>query len=299
MRSIDPNDLDIPTRHSYVLGAVGPRPIAFASTIDEEGTPNLSPFSFFNFFSSNPPIGVFSPARRGRDNTVKDSYENAKEIPEVVINVVTHSIVHQMNLASCEYGKGVNEFEKAGLTPLSSETVRPFRVKESPVQFECTVDDVIELGQEGAAGNLILVRAHRFHIDEDVMDEQGRIDQERIDLVGRMGGAFYCRASENALFTMPKPDPKAPGIGVDQMPTSIKESDVLSGNDLGALGMVSELPDENEVNDHKLTRLSELFIEYEDRPEELERALHEKAREVLKESGDARTAWKILLSFNE
>lgn len=299
MPSIDPNELDIPTRHQYVLGAVGPRPIAFASTIDEEGSPNLSPFSFFNFFSSNPPIGVFSPARRGRDNTVKDSYENAKEVPEVVINVVTHSIVHQMNLASCEYDKGINEFEKAGLTPLDSEDVRPFRVKESPVQFECRVEDVIETGNQGAAGNLILVRAVRFHIDEEVMDEEGRIDQTRIDLVGRMGGAYYCRASGDALFTMPKPDPKAPGIGVDKMPPSIRESDILSGNDLGALGMVSELPDENEVNDYKLTRLSEFFIEYEDRPEELEKALHEKARQVLKESGDARTAWKILLSFNE
>jgi flavin reductase (DIM6/NTAB) family NADH-FMN oxidoreductase RutF len=299
MPSIDPNELDIPTRHQYVLGAVGPRPIAFASTIDEEGAPNLSPFSFFNFFSSNPPIGVFSPARRGRDNTVKDSFENAKEVPEVVINVVTHSIVHQMNLASCEYEKGVNEFEKAGLTALASEEVRPFRVKESPVQFECKVEDIIETGKEGAAGNLIIVRAVRFHVDEEVMDEQGRIDQEKIDLVGRMGGAYYCRASGDALFTMPKPDPKAPGIGVDRMPRSVRESDVLTGNDLGELGMVSELPDENEVNDHKLTRLGDLFVEYEDRPEELERTLHEKARQVLKESGDARTAWKILLAFNE
>lgn len=299
MPSIDPSELDIPTRHQYVLGAVGPRPIAFASTIDEEGTPNLSPFSFFNFFSSNPPVGIFSPARRGKDNTVKDSYENAKAVPEVVINIVTHSIVHQMNLASCEYEAGVNEFYKAGLTPLDSELIRPFRVKESPVQFECKVDDVIELGDQGAAGNLILARAVRFHIDEEVLDEQGRIDQERIDLVGRMGGSYYCRASGDALFTMPKPDPKGPGIGVDQMPGSVRNSDILSGNDLGALGMVSELPDENEVNDHKLTQLSEFFIEYEDRPDELEEALHRKARKVLKETGDAHTAWKILLSYNE
>lgn len=299
MRSINPEELDIPTRHQYLLGAVGPRPIAFASTIDADGAPNLSPFSFFNFFSSNPPLAVFSPARRGKDNTVKDSYENAKEVPEVVINVVTHSIVHQMNLASCEYEKGINEFEKAGLTPLPSKEIKPFRVQESPVQFECKVEDVIEVGDQGAAGNLILARAVRFHIDEEVMDEQGKIDQERIDLVGRMGGAYYCRANGNALFTMPKPDPKAPGIGVDRMPRSIRESDILSGNELGALALIAELPDENEVNDYKLTRLSEFFIEYEDRPEELEKALHQKAREVLQEGGEIRTAWKILLSFNE
>lgn len=299
MRSIDPKELDIPTRHQYVLGAIGPRPIAFASTVDADGNPNLSPFSFFNFFSSNPPVGVFSPARRGRDNTTKDTYENVKEVPEVVINVVNHKIVQQMNLASCEYPQGVNEFEKAGLSALPSETIRPFRVAESPVQFECVVQDVIELGDQGAAGNLIIVRAERFHIDEAYLDEKGMIDQERIDLVGRMGGPWYCRATGDALFSLPKPDPNAPGIGVDAMPRSVRESKVLSGNDLGMLGIESELPDESEVNDHKLTRLSEIFMEYEDRPEELEEILHRKAKEVLNESGDARTAWKILLSYNE
>ncbi len=297
MLTLAPEDLSIPERHQYILGAVGPRPIAFASTIDEEGRPNLSPFSFFNFFSSNPPVGIFSPARRGRDNTTKDTYENVKTVPEVVINIVTYDIVHQMNLASSEYETGVNEFEKGGFTMLDSEVIRPYRVKESPVQLECKVNDVVELGDQGAAGNLVISEVVRMHIDEAILDGNGKIDQTKIDLVGRMGGDYYCRAHGDALFEIGKPSPKAPGIGFDQLPEDIRNSKILTGNDLGQLGMIPELPEETEVNEYKLTELSDLFLRHEDQAAQLETSLHEHARELIGK-GKVREAWMTLLSFN-
>jgi len=202
----DPKDLSIPKLQGLVQGAVAPRPIAFASTIDLQGRPNLSPFSFFNVFGMNPPLLIFSPSRRGRENTVKDTYLNVKEVPEVVINVVSYSMVQKVSDSSANFPRGVNEFEKTGFGMLPSDLVKPFRVKESPVQFECKVLQVIETGNQGSAGNLVLCEIIRMHIDPSIMDEQGRIDPHKIDLVGRMGRDYYVRASGAAVFEVPKPE---------------------------------------------------------------------------------------------
>lgn len=297
MKRADPSDTPIPELHGYLVGAVGPRPIALASTIDADERPNLSPFSFFNVFGANPPMAIFSPARRGRDNTTKHSYHNVKAVPEVVINVVTYAMVQQVSVASGEFAEGVNEFTKSGLTPVASEKVRPFRVKESPVQFECKVKQVIETGTGGAAGNLVLCEIVLIHIDEAVLDAHGKIDQRRIDLVGRMGGSFYCRAHGDALFELTQPN-KDFGVGVGALPASVRNSSVLSGNDLGSLGSALTIPDETAVNEYKLTELADLFISLEDDPAGLERALHTKAKELIRE-GNKEEAWKTLLAFNE
>ncbi|KAB1063824.1 MULTISPECIES: flavin reductase family protein [Salibacter] len=297
MLKVDPKNTETAKLHGYMLGAIAPRPIAFASTIDEDGNPNLSPFSFFNAFGSNPPIAIFSPARRVRNNTTKHTLENAKATGEVVINIVNYPIVEQMSLSSTEYGDGVNEFEKSGLTPIKSELVKPFRVKESPVQLECKVKDIIETGTEGGAGNLIVCEIVMIHINEDVLDENGSIDQQKIDLVARMGGSYYCRASGDALFEIPKPL-RSLGIGVDQIPEDIRNSTVLTGNDLGRLGNVDELPDETEVNDYKLTELSDLFVDLQDDAPKLELELHKIAKELLSQ-GKVEEAWKTLLTFND
>lgn len=238
---IVPGEIKTGQLHGYLLGAIAPRPICFASTIDEDGNPNLSPFSFFNVFGSKPPIVVFSPARRVRNNTIKHTLENVLETKEVVINVVNYDIVQQMNLASCEYPEGVNEFEKAGLTPIASDHVRPFRVKESPAQLECRVQQVIETGQEGGAGNLIVCEVICMHLNDDVLDANGIIDPHKIDLVARMGANYYCRASGDAVFEVAKPNTEL-GIGVDMLPDSIKNSKVLTGNDLGILGNSTTIP---------------------------------------------------------
>ncbi|MEY3084515.1 MAG: hypothetical protein RL037_695 [Bacteroidota bacterium] len=295
MLTLDPKLLPIPKLHQYLLGAIGPRPIAFASTVNEMGVANLAPFSFFNVFSANPPVMIFSPARSGRSNTTKDTYNNVKIIPEVVINVVNYDIVHQMSLASSPYAPGVSEFEKAGFTPIASECIRPFRVAESPVQFECKVNQVIELGSEGGAGNLIICEVVRFHIDERVLSEDGMIDQHKIDLVSRMGGNWYCRADNAAMFEIKKPITTC-GIGFDQLPHDIKYSKVLSGNDLGFLAGIEEFPNETDVNEYKLLELSELFLSL-DNHQELELALHKRAK-VLIEGQNLEEAWKCLLSFN-
>ena len=296
MQKIEPGTIPVPKLHGYLLGAIGPRPIAFASTVDEQGRPNLSPFSFFNVFSANPPICVFSPARRGRDNTTKHTFENLKKVREVCINIVNFHLVQQASLASTEYPEGVNEFVKAGLTPIESDKIKPFRVKESPVQIECVVRDIIELGQEGGAGNLVICEVVMLHVDEAVLDEDGKIDQQKIDLVGRMGGNWYCRAHGEALFEVAKPLARL-GIGVDGIPEDIRRSKILTGNDLGILGNTETLPDENDVNDYKLTELSEIFINYENDANALENALHQQAHELL-EKGFTEEAWKTLLAFN-
>jgi len=296
MLSLDPKSLAIPKLHQYLLGAVGPRPIAFASTVDKDGNHNLAPFSFFNVFSANPPIMVFSPARSGRTNTTKDTYNNIKEVPEVVINIVNYDIVHQMSLASSPYPAGISEFLKAGFTPLASEKIKPMRVAESPVQFECKVNQVIELGNEGGAGNLVICEVVQIHIHEDVLDENGMIDQQKIDLVARMGGNWYCRADKNSMFEISKPITTC-GIGYDQIPDDIKRSTILSGNDLGHLGGIEELPNETDVNEYKLLELSELFVSLEDEPVKLEMALHERAKKLLSEN-KLEEAWLTLLSFN-
>ena len=296
MLSIDPKELPIPKLHGYLLGAVGPRPIAFASTIDADGNPNLAPFSFFNVFSANPPIMVFSPARSGRTNTTKDTYNNVKNIAEVVINVVSHDMVHQMSLASSPYSPGVDEFAKAGFTKIASETIQPFRVAESPVQFECVVNEVVELGQNGGAGNLVICEVKKIHINEAVLDADGKIDQHKIDLVSRMGGNWYCRADENSIFEITKPITTV-GIGVDAIPVDIQNSSLLSKNDLGQLGGIEELPNETDVNEYKLLELSDLFVSLEDEQTKLELELHKRAKELLTEN-KLDEAWMTLLSFN-
>ncbi|HKK38044.1 MAG TPA: flavin reductase family protein, partial [Cryomorphaceae bacterium] len=273
MRSFIPSELSVAKLHGILLGSIGPRPIAFASTVNEEGKVNLSPFSYFNIFSANPPVLIFSPARRGRDNTTKHSYENAKAHPEVVINIVDYSIVQQMSLSSTEYPEGVNEFEKAGLTAIPSDIVKPPRVKESPVQYECKVNEIVELGKEGGAGNLIICEVVKIHVRQDLINEELQIDQTKIDTVGRMGGNFYTRAHGDSLFEVAKPLRKM-GIGVDQIPAEIRNSSILTGNDLGRLGNVEELPNETDVNEYRLTELSDLFVQLEDAPSELETRLH-------------------------
>jgi flavin reductase (DIM6/NTAB) family NADH-FMN oxidoreductase RutF len=294
MLSIDPKAVKTSEIHSYLLGAVAPRPIAFASTVDKDGTPNLSPFSFFNVFSAKPPIAIFSPARSGRTGATKNTFDNIKEVPEVVINVVNYDLVQQASLSSTEYPKGVNEFEKAGLTGIPSERIRPLRVKESPVQMECKVNQVIELGTEGGAGNLVICEVLLMHIDERVLDEKKNIDPNKIDLVARMGGNYYCRASGSAVFEVAKPLTTL-GIGVDRIPAPIRNSKVLTGNNLGQLGNVEHLPAPEEVAAHK-ELLKDLFSKYgADRPG-LEHQLHLKAQELLK-TGEVMEAWKTLLSL--
>lgn len=296
MLTLDPKTLPVQKLHQYLLGAVGPRPIAFASTIDAEGNSNLAPFSFFNVFSANPPIMIFSPARSGRTNETKDTYNNVKLNPEVVINVVNYDIVHQMSLASSPYEPEISEFTKAGFTPIASDLIRPMRVAESPVQFECVVNEVIELGTEGGAGNLIICEVVKIHIHEDVLDENGMIDQHKIDLVSRMGGNWYCRADKNSMFEIMKPITTC-GIGFDNLPKDIKNSKFLTGNDLGHLAGIEEIPNETDVNEYKLIELSDLFVTLEDEPVKLEESLHQRAKELLKEN-KLNEAWLTLLSFN-
>jgi flavin reductase (DIM6/NTAB) family NADH-FMN oxidoreductase RutF len=298
MKTIDPKELEIAKFHGLLLGAVAPRPIAFASTIDADGKSNLSPFSFFNVFSANPPIAIFSPARRVRGNTTKHTLENVEVVKEVVINVVSYAMVQQMNLASTEYPEGVNEFEKAGFTPLASELVRPFRVKESPVQFECQVREVIKLGEEGGAGNLIVAEILRMHIDESVLDSYGNIDPNRIDLVARMGNDWYCRASGNALFELAKPG-RDHGIGVNALPMHVRNSRILTGNDLGLLGGISELPTAEEIKAYRnQSRLDELIQKKGDNRSEAEKQLHQNAQMLLSE-GKVKEACMLLLLLDE
>lgn len=292
----NPQDLPIPKVHQYLLGAVGPRPIAFASTVDVNGIPNLAPFSFFNVFSANPPILIFSPARSGRTGEAKDTYHNVKSVPEVVINIVNYDIVHQVSLASSPYSSDTNEFVKSGLTPLKSETVKPFRVAESPVQLECKVNEVVELGQGGGAGNLIICEVTRIHINSDILDENGMIDQLKIDLVSRMGGNWYCRSDKNSMFEITKPITTC-GVGFDQLPEDILNSTVLTANNLGQLAGITEIPNETDVNEYKLLELSDLFLSLEDKPSELELELHRHAQKLLAEE-KLEEAWMTLLSFN-
>ena len=296
MLTFNPQEITVQRLHQLLLGSIGPRPIAFASTMNAAGQANLAPFSFFNVFSANPPILIFSPARSGRTNETKDTYKNVKELPEVVINVVNFDIVHQMSLASSPYSPEISEFEKSGLTPIPSETIKPFRVAEAPVQFECRVNEVKELGHEGGAGNLIICEVLRMHVREDLIDEKGLIDQHKIDLVSRMGGDWYCRADVHSMFEIKKPITTC-GIGFDVLPLDIKNSRVLSGNDLGQLAGIENLPNETDVNEYKLIELSELFVSLENDAVELEKQLHQKAKVLLSEN-KLEEAWLTLLAFN-
>lgn len=241
INSIDPNSISQQELHGYLLSAVAPRPICFASTIDKDGNVNLSPFSYFNLFSVNPPIMIFSPSRRGRDNTTKHTLENVLEVKETVINIVNYDMVEQMSLSSTEYGDGVNEFVKAGLTQVPSDKVNPPRVGEAPVAFECVVDQVIALGDGPGAGNLVLAKVVQIHVKKAFLDAEGKLDTPKLDLVARMGGNWYCRANGDALFEIPKPI-RTKGIGVDMLPEAVRNSTVLTGNNLGRLGNLEQLP---------------------------------------------------------
>ena len=287
--SIDPKEISTQELHGYLLGAIGPRPIAFASTIDEKGRPNLSPYSFFNVFSANPPILIFSPARRVRDNTTKHTLANVETVKEVVINVVNFDMVQQMSLSSTEYPEGVNEFLKAGLTMVKSDLVQPFRVAESPVQFECKVTKIEPLGKEGGAGNLIFSEVLKIHIDAAILNETGNIDPNKIDLVARMGGNWYARANKG-LFEVPKPLSSL-GIGVDAIPEKIRLSRVLTGNDLGMLGNVATLPTTAEIKEF-INSNKELRTLVSLKDVDL---LHRSAQEYINRN-EVNLAWKLLLA---
>jgi len=284
MLSIDPKEISIKKLHSYLLGAIAPRPIAFASTIDVDGNPNLSPFSFFNVFGANPPILIFSPARRVKNNTTKHTLDNAIATKQVVINVVNYGIVQQMSLSSSEYPEGVNEFQKAGFTMLPSDKIQPYRVAESPVQFECKVNDVIFTGENAGAGNLIICEVLKIHISDQVLAEDGSIDQYKIDLVARAGGSFYTRAREG-FFEIPKPITTL-GIGVDALPMEVRNSQVLTGNNLGLLGNIAQLPTQEAVNNFGKEHPEFIGLETTKK--------HTFVQEYLK-NNDVESAWKVLL----
>ncbi len=288
MLSFEPKDIATGKLHNYLLSAVAPRPIAFASTIDSKGNPNLSPFSFFNVFSANPPILIFSPARRVRNNTTKHTLHNVEDVHEVVINVVNYDIVQQMSLSSTEYPEGVNEFEKSGLTMLKSDLVQPFRVAESPVQMECRVNEIVKLGTEGGAGNLIICEVLKMHISDRVLNDDDTINQEKLDLVSRAGGSYYSRA-KSGFFEIPKPLSTL-GIGVDAIPESIRNSTVLTGNDLGMLVNVEAIPPKDDVEAFKKVVKQENPLLLKLTTEEK----HKKAQDYLSKN-DVESAWKLLL----
>jgi flavin reductase (DIM6/NTAB) family NADH-FMN oxidoreductase RutF len=283
MLTLDPKDLSVQQVQKYLQNAIAPRPICFASTVNKNGDPNLAPFSFFNLFSSNPPIAVFSPAYSGRTGASKNTLDNVKEVPELVINVVNYNMVQQTSLASSPFPKGVNEFIKAGLTPIPSDLVKPARVKESPVQMECRVLEIKELGKLGGAGNLVICEIMRFHIVNEILNDEQQIDTRKIDLVARMGDNWYCRATGDALFEVEKPITTI-GIGIDQIPEKIRNSHVLTGNNLGLLGSIEKLPPGNETEAYQ--KNLKAFNSLEDR--------HLYAKTLL-EANKVREAWMVLL----
>jgi flavin reductase (DIM6/NTAB) family NADH-FMN oxidoreductase RutF len=289
---LDLKDLNPAEKQYYLQHVVAPRPVCFASTIDKAGNVNLSPFSFFNLFSSNPPIVIFSPSRRVRDNTTKHTLENVLEVPEVVINIVTYDMVHQTSLSSCEYPKAVNEFTKAGFTQQAATLVKPPMVKESKVKMECTVTEVKPLGSDGGAGNLVICEVLRMHIDDSLLDANKKLDQRKINHVARLGGDWYCVVNENNLFQVEKPNTQL-GIGVDTLPPAIRNSKILSGNNLGQLANVNELPiiEPSFDDDH----LKQIIQYYSINPDEMERELHGYAKKLLEE-GKVREAWQVLLA---
>lgn len=285
-------DLKPAEKQYYLQHVVAPRPICFASTIDKAGNVNLSPFSFFNLFSSNPPIVIFSPARRVRDNTTKHTLQNVLEVPEVVINIVTYDMVQQTSLASCEFPKETNEFVKAGFTAIPASIVKPPMVKESKVQMECTVIEVKPLGTEGGAGNLVICEVMVMHIDDSLLDENKKIDQRKINHVARLGGDWYCVVNENNLFQVEKPNTKL-GIGIDTLPPSIRNSSILSGNNLGQLANVHEMPVIEPSFDD--AHLKQIIQYYSVTPDEMEKELHTYAKKLL-DDGKVNAAWQVLLA---
>jgi flavin reductase (DIM6/NTAB) family NADH-FMN oxidoreductase RutF len=291
---IDLNDISPAERQNYLQHAIGPRPICFASTVDKNGTVNLSPFSFFNLFSSTPPILIFSPCRRVRDNTTKHTLQNVLEVPEVVINIVDYDLVQQASLSSCEYPKGENEFLKAGLTGQAASLVKPPLVKESKVQIECKVIEIKPLGDRGGAGNLVICEALLMHLDDSILDEKKMIDQRLLHHVARLGGNWYSKVDEDSLFQVEKPNTRQ-GIGVDALPGPIRNSRILSGNHLGQLANIDELPlVDPAFHDEKLITI---FQYYSINPEEMENELHTYAKELLSQ-GKTKEAWQVLLALN-
>ena len=289
---LDLKNLKTAERQYYLQHVIAPRPICFASTIDKDGLVNLSPFSFFNLFSSNPPIVIFSPARRGRDNTTKHTLQNILEVPEVAINIVTYDMVQQVSLSSCEFPKGVNEFIKAGFTEEPSTIIRPPMVKESKVKMECKVIEVKPLGTEGGAGNLVICEVLRMHIDDSLLDVNMKIDQRKIHHVARMGGDWYCKVDETNLFQVPKPNTEM-GIGVDALPVSVRNSKFLTGNNLGQLANVHEMP----IIDPSFydSGLKNIIQYYSINPDEMENELHMYAKKLL-DDGKVKEAWQVLLA---
>jgi len=289
---LDLKDLKTSERQYYLQHVIAPRPICFASTIDKAGNVNLSPFSFFNLFSSNPPVVIFSPARRIRDNTTKHTLQNLMEVPEVVINIVTFDMVHQTSLSSCEYTKGENEFVKSGFTEMPATIVKPPMVKESKVKMECKVIEIKPLGTEGGAGNLVICEVLRMHIHDSLLDENKKIDQRKINHVARMGGDWYCKVDETNIFIVPKPNTEL-GIGVDALPEAILKSKVLTGNNLGQLANVHAMPgvDPSFYDDN----LKNIVLYYSLNPDEMEKEIHKYAKKLL-DTNKVNEAWQVLLS---
>lgn len=295
MPSIKVSDISIAHLHSYLNHAIAPRPICLASTVDQNGNVNLSPFSFFNVFSTNPPVCVFSPSRSVRDNTTKHTLENILEVPECVINIVNYDMVQQVSLSSVMYAKGINEFIKSGLTPVASELVKPPRVDEAPVQFECVINQVISLGETPGAGNLVLAEIKLIHIKDEILDAEGRIDQAKIDLVARLGGDWYCRVTEDNLFKVAKPNAKM-CIGVDALPYAIRNSRVLTGNNLGQLGNQEALPSDDAIEAYMLSpEIKELLDATIGDSQTRELQLHLKAKQLLDEDKVAEALMVLLM----
>ncbi|MEM9325158.1 MAG: flavin reductase family protein [Bacteroidota bacterium] len=292
--TLNPQDLDNRELHSWLLMTIAPRPIGFVSSIDQSGNVNLSPFSYFNVFSVKPPVLIFSPSLTSKGAGKKDTHRNVTEVKEVVINVVNHNIVEQMSLASGNYQKDIDEFVKAGLTPLPSDIVKPPRVLQSPVSFECRVNDVIVLGSEAGSGNLVICEVLRMHIDQATLGTDGRVDPDKMDLVGRMGGSGYVRASGHALFEVSRASVQ-PGVGVDQLPRSIRNSHILTANNLGQLGTAGRLPSKDEVQEASVSpEVHEIILEYDNRRDEIKDSLHELGQHYLTKN-QVHHALKILM----
>jgi flavin reductase (DIM6/NTAB) family NADH-FMN oxidoreductase RutF len=290
--TFDLKDLKTAEKQYYLQHVVAPRPVCFASTIDKAGNVNLSPFSFFNLFSSNPPVVIFSPSRRVRDNSIKHTLENVMDVPEVVINIVTYDMVHQVSLASCEFAKEVDEFKKAGFTAEPATLIKPPMVKESKVKMECKVIEVKPLGTEGGAGNLVICEVVRLHIDDSLLDENKKIDQRKIHHIARLGGDWYCKVDESNLFHVQKPNTEL-GIGIDALPGSIRNSKILSGNNLAQLANVNEMPVIEPSFDD--AHLKNIIQYYSVDPDEMEKELHTYAKNLLAE-GKVKEAWQVLLA---
>jgi flavin reductase (DIM6/NTAB) family NADH-FMN oxidoreductase RutF len=293
-KSITLKDITPASAQHFLQHSIAPRPICFASTIDKDGNVNLSPFSFFNLFSTNPAVIVFSPSRRARDNSTKHTLQNILEVPEVAVNIVSYEMIQQASLSSCEFPKGIDEFIKAGFTKEPSKIIKPPRVKESPVQMECKVLEVKPLGTEGGAGNLVIAEVVMMHINEIFLDDNGKIDQKKLDLMARLGGNWYTRANASTIFEVEKPNTHV-GIGVDALPENIRNSAVLTGNNLGQLANVSEMPFVDPAFDDE--RLKSIFQYYSTDPGEMEKELHLYAKELL-DTGKVKEAWQILLALN-